>query len=106
MVGGAEQARQRQREVVGPLYPLALGPHAHCASGIAPKNAVDILRNTRNIGRVTHYLGSLRHMTFLARELSVLAYANGFTLWHYRTSADDLLSPGYFDSAQELLREG
>ena len=45
-------------------------------------------------------------MAFLARELSVLAYANGFTLWHYRTSADDLLSPGYFDSAQELLREG
>ena len=45
-------------------------------------------------------------MAFLARELSVLAYANGFTLWHYRTSADDLLTPGYFDSAQELLREG
>ena len=45
-------------------------------------------------------------MAFLARELSVLAYANGFTLWHYRTSADDLLIPGYFDSAQELLREG
>ena len=45
-------------------------------------------------------------MAFLARELSVLAYANGFTLWHYRTGADDLLSPGYFDSAQELLRQG
>jgi hypothetical protein len=45
-------------------------------------------------------------MTFAARELSVLAYANGFTLWHYRTAADDLLAPGYFDSAQELLREG
>ena len=45
-------------------------------------------------------------MSFLARELSVLAYANGFTLWHYRTAADDLLTPGYFDSAQELLREG
>jgi hypothetical protein len=45
-------------------------------------------------------------MAFLARELSVLAYANGFTLWHYRTSADDMLTPGYFDSAQELLREG
>jgi hypothetical protein len=45
-------------------------------------------------------------MAFLARELSVLAYANGFTLWHYRTANDDLLSPGYFDSAQELLREG
>ena len=45
-------------------------------------------------------------MAFLARELSVLAYANGFTLWHYRTATDDLLTAGYFDSAQELLREG
>ena len=45
-------------------------------------------------------------MSFLARELSVLAYANGFTLWHYRTASDDLLAPGYFDSAEELLREG
>jgi len=45
-------------------------------------------------------------MSFTARELSVLAYANGFTLWHYRTAADDLLGAGYFDSAQELLREG
>ena len=45
-------------------------------------------------------------MSFTARELSVLAYANGFTLWHYRTGADDLLGAGYFDSAQELLCEG
>jgi hypothetical protein len=45
-------------------------------------------------------------MSFTARELSVLAYANGFTLWHYRTGPDDLLGAGYFDSAQELLREG
>ena len=45
-------------------------------------------------------------MAFAARELSVLAYANGFTLWHYRTEGDDLLSSGYFDSAQELLRTG
>jgi len=45
-------------------------------------------------------------MAFAARELSVLAYANGFTLWHYRTSADDLLAKGYFDSADELLRPG
>jgi hypothetical protein len=45
-------------------------------------------------------------MPFAARELSVLAYANGFTLWHYRTVADDLLSQGYFDQAQELLRAG
>lgn len=49
-------------------------------------------------------------MTFSARELSVLAYANGFTLWHYRT-ADPmaaLLAPdgGYFAAADELLRPG
>lgn len=49
-------------------------------------------------------------MAFISRELSVLAYANGFTLWHYR-SADswgDLLAPapGYFAAADELLRPG
>ena len=49
-------------------------------------------------------------MSFSSRELSVLAYANGFTLWHYRTSdpASALLSPGgsYFAAADELLRPG
>lgn len=49
-------------------------------------------------------------MPFSARELSVLAYANGFTLWHYRT-ADPLaalLAPdgSYFAAADELLRPG
>ena len=55
-------------------------------------------------------------MTFKSRELSVLAYANGFTLWHYRT--DDplalLLDPtvgafedaGYFGAACDLLCVG
>jgi len=54
-------------------------------------------------------------MAFNSRELSVLAYANGFTLWHYRTAdgAEDLTiepQPGaavsYFAGADELLREG
>lgn len=55
-------------------------------------------------------------MAFRSRELSVLAYANGFTLWHYRTEdpATALLDPpgapatggGYFDPAAELLRPG
>ncbi len=49
-------------------------------------------------------------MSFSARELSVLAYANGFTLWHYRT-ADDLAAllagdGSYFAAADELLRPG
>lgn len=53
-------------------------------------------------------------MAFRSRELSVLAYANGFTLWHYRT--DDRLETltrrpgvadgGYFDAAREMLRSG
>jgi hypothetical protein len=50
-------------------------------------------------------------MSFRARELSVLAYANGFTLWHYRTDdgLDALLADneaGYFTPAAELLRPG
>jgi len=48
-------------------------------------------------------------MAFKSRELSVLAYANGFTLWHYRT--EDALeavagAAGYFDSACDMLRGG
>ena len=54
-------------------------------------------------------------MAFNSRDLSVLAYANGFTLWHYRTAdgAEVLTAeprPGaaspYFAGADELLREG
>lgn len=49
-------------------------------------------------------------MPFSSRELSVLAYANGFTLWHYRT-ADPLAAltapdGSYFAAADELLRPG
>ncbi|RDD61068.1 hypothetical protein [Ferruginivarius sediminum] len=47
-------------------------------------------------------------MAFQARNLSVLAYANGFTLWHY-TSADAAASidtEGYFNDAAEMLRVG
>ncbi len=29
-------------------------------------------------------------MAFTIRDLSVLAYANGFTLWHYKTGNDFL----------------
>jgi hypothetical protein len=50
-------------------------------------------------------------MPFHARDLSVLAYANGFTLWHYRTAdgLDALLrddADGYFAAARDLLRPG
>jgi hypothetical protein len=47
-------------------------------------------------------------MAFQARNLSVLAYANGFTLWHYTTvdPATGVDTAGYFNAATEMLREG
>ena len=45
---------------------------------------------------------------FKARNLSVLAYANGFTLWHYITPdfAADVDTAGYFADARDMLRVG
>ena len=46
---------------------------------------------------------------FKIRNLSVLAYAQGFTLWHYRTGADGLARvgrPGFFDDAADMFKGG
>ena len=42
------------------------------------------------------------------RDLSVLEYANGFTLWHFITHdpATQLHTQGYFDEAAEMFRPG
>jgi len=48
-------------------------------------------------------------MPFEIQSLSVLAYANGFTLWHYRSDTDSraqVLASGYFNPAIHLLRRG
>ena len=47
-------------------------------------------------------------MAYQSRDLSVLAYANGFTLWHYATSdaADVVDAQGYFNPAADMLRAG
>lgn len=47
-------------------------------------------------------------MAYNAKNLSVLAYANGFTLWHYTTAdaANLVDNIGYFNSAAEMLRNG
>jgi hypothetical protein len=58
-------------------------------------------------------------MAFAIRNLSVLAYAQGFTLWHYRanvtTLAANLTPPasvaavseaGFFDAAADMLAVG
>jgi hypothetical protein len=47
-------------------------------------------------------------MAFAIRNLSVLAYANGFTLWHYKTSdaRATVETPGYFTDAADMLASG
>jgi hypothetical protein len=47
-------------------------------------------------------------MAYKSKDLSVLAYANGFTLWHYATTDDGAAVAGanYFDEAADMLRVG
>lgn len=48
-------------------------------------------------------------MAFATRSLSVLAYANGFTLWHYRAGADGLdavAAPGFFEEEASMFAAG
>jgi hypothetical protein len=48
-------------------------------------------------------------MAFAIRNLSVLAYANGFTLWHYKSGKDalDSVSSGnYLADASDMLTAG
>ena len=47
-------------------------------------------------------------MTYQYKDLSVLAYANGFTLWHYTTmdTAADVNGTGYFNPASDMVRVG
>lgn len=47
-------------------------------------------------------------MAYNPKNLSVLAYANGFTLWHYSTAdtSTDTDTAGYFNSAADMLRVG
>ncbi len=45
-------------------------------------------------------------MAFVASDLSVLAYANNFTLWHYATldNAVSVTGAGYLNKAADMLR--
>jgi hypothetical protein len=45
-------------------------------------------------------------MAFKASDLSVLAYANNFTLWHYTTTntAAEVVAASYFNNAVDMLR--
>ncbi len=43
-------------------------------------------------------------MAFKASDLSVLAYANNFTLWHYTTIDNAVNGANYFDKAADMMR--
>jgi hypothetical protein len=47
-------------------------------------------------------------MAYLSKDLSVLAYANGFTLWHYTTADASAVvdATGYFNAAAPMIRVG
>ncbi|ODU62086.1 MAG: hypothetical protein ABS99_01480 [Acetobacteraceae bacterium SCN 69-10] len=48
-------------------------------------------------------------MAFVIRNLSVLAYAQGFTLWHYKAGTagpEVLAAPGFFDDAGDMFAPG
>jgi outer membrane protein assembly factor BamB len=47
-------------------------------------------------------------MAYDPHNLSALTYANGFTLWHYKTpdAASVVDSTGYFNNAAGMLRVG
>ena len=47
-------------------------------------------------------------MAFQNKNLSVIAYANGFTLWHYSAAETlaTITASGYFDSVKTLRNTG
>ena len=48
-------------------------------------------------------------MSFAIRNLSVLAYAQGFTLWLYKGTTGalaDIAATGFFDEAGDMLAAG
>lgn len=42
-------------------------------------------------------------MSLALNDLSVLAYANNFTLWHYKTEDSAVTAGGYFNKASEMM---
>ncbi len=47
-------------------------------------------------------------MAFQNKNLSVIAYANGFTLWHYaeNVALATITASGYFDGVKSLMNSG
>lgn len=42
-------------------------------------------------------------MSLTLSDLSVLAYANNFTMWHYKTEDASVATLNYFDNASDMM---
>lgn len=42
-------------------------------------------------------------MSLVLSDLSVLAYANNFTLWHYKTTDSSVTGGNYFNNAADMM---
>lgn len=42
-------------------------------------------------------------MSLVLSDLSVLAYANNFTLWHYKTFDSSVTGSNYFNNASDMM---
>lgn len=42
-------------------------------------------------------------MSLQLSDMSVLAYANNFTMWHYKTTDASVETSNYFDNAAEMM---
>lgn len=52
-------------------------------------------------------LPTIEAARFAIRALSVLQYANGFTLWHYKAPRiGELVQPNYFGEASDMMAKG
>ena len=47
-------------------------------------------------------------MAYKNMDMSVLAYASGFTIWHYKTQDpyEKIEEPNYFNEINDLIRTG
>lgn len=43
---------------------------------------------------------------FDSKNFSVMAYANGFTLWNYSTEDENVLGEDYFNATEAFVRPG
>lgn len=59
-------------------------------------------------GRISVITTKRIPMAYQSKDLSVLAYANGFTMWHFTTtdSATTVDTAGYFNAASTMFRLG